>query len=245
MIDLKDDSQLIRRLGSYEYPLYEEGLRANMKRFLGYQTVVLDAGCGPRTKFFLGLPQSAWAIGLDIDRENVEEAKKTSEGNTSLIVGSLQNLPFIEEALDLIICCDVLEHVRDPHKAIGELTMSLRKGGIILITTTNVLNPAMLIDIRFSKLSKMLTKRFDSTIFHERRHRFSPWTLAKEIRKYGLMMNLNMFGDPPIGRPWLVNFQGISLPKIYYLWIVFDKLTNIKILKKFKEMMLAVIKKPR
>ncbi len=135
--------------------------------------------------------------------------------------------------------------MRDPHKAIGELVMALRKGGIILITTTNVLNPAMFIDIRFSKLSKMLTKRFDGTIFHERRHRFSPWTLAKEIRKYGLMMNLNMFGDPPIGRPWRINFQGISLPKIYYLWIVFDKLTNIEILKNFKEMMLAIIKKPQ
>lgn len=215
-----------------------------MKKFLTYPTVVLDAGCGPKTKFFLGLPQSAWAIGLDIDRENVEKAKKPSKGNTSLIVGSLQNLPFVKEALDLIVCCDVLEHVREPHKAIKELAMVLRKGGMLLIATTNVLNPVMFIDIRFPKISKKLVERFSGASFYERTYRFSPWTLAKEIEKYGLMMNLYMFGDPPIGKPWLYHFQRITLPKICYLWIVFDKLTNVRILKKFKETMLAIVKKP-
>lgn len=241
---LEDDSQLVWRLGSYEYPFYGENLRASMEKFLTYPNVIFDAGCGPETRFFSDLPQNAWAIGLDIDRENVEKAKKASTGNTSLIVGSLQNLPFVEEAFDLIVCCDVLEHIREPHKAIKELAMILRKGGILLITTTNVLNPAMFIDIRFPKISKKIIKRFGGPTFYERRYRFSPWTLANEIGKYGLMMNLHMFGNPPIGKPWLYHFQRLKLPKIYYLWIVFDKLTNVKILRKFKEIMLVIVKKP-
>lgn len=238
------DSHLIRHLGSYKYLLYEESLRANMKKFLLYSSVILDAGCGRRAQFFSDLPRNAWAIGLDIDRENVEKAKKANSGIFSFIVGSLQNLPLVEEAVDLIVCCDVLEHVREPHKAIKELAMVLRRGGMLLITTTNVLNPVLFADIRFSKISETLIKRFGDSPPLRRTHRFSPWTLAREIGKHGLTMKLCMFGDPPIGKPWLYHSQRLKLPKIYYVWIVFDKMTNVKILRKFKEVMLAIVKKP-
>jgi SAM-dependent methyltransferase len=215
-----------------------------MKKFLLYSSVILDAGCGRRAQFFSDLPRNAWAIGLDIDRENVEKAKKTNSGIFSFIVGSLQNLPLVEEAVDLIVCCDVLEHVREPHKAIKELAMVLRRGGMLLITTTNVLNPVLFADIRFSKISETLIKRFGDSPPLRRTHRFSPWTLAREIGKHGLTMKLCMFGDPPIGKPWLYHSQRLKLPKIYYVWIVFDKMTNVKILRKFKEVMLAIVKKP-
>lgn len=219
-------------------------LRAHMEKYLKNSNVVLDAGCGPKTRYFSDLPQNVYGIGLDINRENVEKAKKAGTGNTSWLVGSLQNFPFTEEVFDLIVCSDVLEHVKEPHKAIKELAMVLRKGGTLLITTTNVLNPEMFIDTRFPKISSMIIKRFGLGQFFERTYRFNPWTLTNEFGKYGLMVNLHMFGDPPIGEPWLFHFLGLKPPKIYYVWIVFDKLTNVKIFEKFKETMFAIVKKP-
>lgn len=215
-----------------------------MQKYLKNSTLVLDAGCGPKTRFFSDLHQNGWGIGIDISRENVIEAEKAATGNTSLIVGSLQDLPFFGETFDLIVCCDVLEHVKEPRKAIKELAMVLQKGGVLLITTTNVLNPAMFIDTRFPKFSNKIIERFGGPAFYERTYRFTPSNLAKEIEQYGLIVNFHMFGYPPIGKPWLYRFQKLKLPKIYYLWIVFDKITSVGILKKFKETILVIGKKP-
>ena len=236
---------LVWHLGSYEYPFYLGKLQVLFQTHLIESRLVLDAGCGPERRYLSNFFPHTWGVGLDIDRENLVKAKKANTSNNVLfVVGDIQNLPFVENVFDLVVCCDVLEHVEKPDKAVEELAMILRKKGRLLISTSNLLNPAVLIDTLLpNAVSKKIIHRFGGPSYYERSYRFNPWNLAKKLRKCGLSANSLTLGYPPIGKPWLYQFSKLKPPKIFYLWIVFDKLTNIKLLKKFKEVILAIAKK--
>jgi SAM-dependent methyltransferase len=45
------------------------------------------------------------------------------------IVGDIQDLPFKSESIDAVICNSVLEHVKNPFKAVEEINRVLRPGG--------------------------------------------------------------------------------------------------------------------
>lgn len=49
------------------------------------------------------------------------------------IVGDIHDLPFKDGAIDAILCIAVLEHVRNPFKAMDEMYRSLKRGGKLLV----------------------------------------------------------------------------------------------------------------
>lgn len=48
-----------------------------------------------------------------------------------------QGLPFEDESFDLVWCAEVIEHLRDPEHALGELRRVTKSGGAIVLTTPN------------------------------------------------------------------------------------------------------------
>jgi SAM-dependent methyltransferase len=54
-------------------------------------------------------------------------------------VDLLQGVPFPNARYDAVICSEVLEHVCDHVKAVQELTRMLRQGGILFLSTPNIL----------------------------------------------------------------------------------------------------------
>lgn len=51
--------------------------------------------------------------------------------------GAGESLPFEDSAYDIVLCCDVLEHVRDLPKVISETARVLKPGGVFLYNTVN------------------------------------------------------------------------------------------------------------
>ncbi|MBP7741222.1 MAG: class I SAM-dependent methyltransferase [Candidatus Pacebacteria bacterium] len=51
------------------------------------------------------------------------------------IVGDAQDMPFPDSSYDVIVCSEVLEHIPDPKKAIGEMFRVLAPGGTLILTT--------------------------------------------------------------------------------------------------------------
>lgn len=49
-------------------------------------------------------------------------------------VSTIDRLPFKPDVFDIIICTQVLEHVREPQRVLDELFRSLAQGGVICIT---------------------------------------------------------------------------------------------------------------
>jgi len=88
------------------------------------QHVVLDVGGGERFGKWLAPYRSLFA---DTDYRTFDYDASTGAD----VVGDIHAIPLPDASVDGIICSSVLEHVRDPLKAMDELTRILKPGGKI------------------------------------------------------------------------------------------------------------------
>ena len=81
---------------------------------------VLDIGCGEHKIIHE-------AIGLDLySYKNID------------IISDAENMPFLNESFDSIVMLEVIEHLKNPEKAIKEIYRILKKKGQVIISTPNV-----------------------------------------------------------------------------------------------------------
>ena len=107
-------------------------------RFKPFEPVgIFDVGCGPG--YFLREAKrwfpAAKVTGLDyeialLDWVNLPDA--------TLVQGSAESLPFADNSFDVVSCLQVLEHLKDPDKAISELKRVLKPGGFVCVATPNL-----------------------------------------------------------------------------------------------------------
>lgn len=101
---------------------------------------ILDAGSGfGQYSFRLGrMFPAAHITGLDLKQELV------NSGNLFVNRSGMNNIEFErgdlltmddEGRFDLILCVDVLEHIEEDRKAIGNISRALKPGGIFIFTT--------------------------------------------------------------------------------------------------------------
>jgi ubiquinone/menaquinone biosynthesis C-methylase UbiE len=97
---------------------------------------VYEAGCGEGkvSAFVSGLIPSLEIHGSDISEDCVRQAKDACPvGNFS--VGSIYQLEVPSASFDLVIACEVLEHLEDPESALKELLRVTNK--YLLISVPN------------------------------------------------------------------------------------------------------------
>lgn len=117
-----------------------EAYAALISEHLFPDTVWLDAGCGVRLLENDMDPLEDWLadhcgfiVGMDI--------AVTSHRNIKpLLCGSLYQLPFSDNSLDLITCRMVVEHLDRPAEAFAEVARCLHPGGALVVITPNLLN---------------------------------------------------------------------------------------------------------
>ncbi|MGQ0578949.1 MAG: methyltransferase domain-containing protein, partial [Betaproteobacteria bacterium] len=119
-------------------------LEPNGAFFLPYLkagTTVLDCGCGPGTitREIAQRVTPGRVIGLDFNAEQVVLASRDarSEGiaNVEFKQGSVYELPFADAAFDAVFSHALLEHLREPAKAVTEFSRVLRPGGALGVCT--------------------------------------------------------------------------------------------------------------
>lgn len=97
---------------------------------------LLDAGCsaGYATVHFAELVESA--VGIDVDEEAIRQARSRFP-SIDFQCAPLERIPHPDEAFDVVVCLDVIEHVTDERLGITELFRVLRPGGTLIMTTPN------------------------------------------------------------------------------------------------------------
>jgi ubiquinone/menaquinone biosynthesis C-methylase UbiE len=178
--------------------------RTLMRRFLGHARAlvdqvrpqrVLEVGCGAGElagQLFGPLDRDAGPapdyVGIDLSAEQVAEARATYP-RFSFQVASVDELPFPDASFDLLVACEVLEHLKDPDAGMRELDR-VCSGHLLLSVPwepvwrlANVVRGAYLRQFgntpghlqHFSRRSirKLVERRFD--VVAERRP--FPWTM--------------------------------------------------------------------
>jgi len=97
---------------------------------------IADIGCG-KGRFLKKLHYlypEAKLVGVDISQNMIKELPNYVDG----IVGTLEHIPLENEAYDIVLCIEALEHSINFETSIKELTRVCKKDGIILIIDKNI-----------------------------------------------------------------------------------------------------------
>lgn len=106
-----------------------------MHRFLPYRDQrlrVLEAGCGSESQIPL---DSSWHVtGIDVSERQLASNPLLDER----ILGSLEDYRWPPNCFDVVVCWDVIEHLPNPRKALGNLFEAISPGGILVLAFPNV-----------------------------------------------------------------------------------------------------------
>ncbi len=181
---------------------------------------VLDFGCGNGNNLLsIRSNHPNWSLyGFDIG-ENTEV--KNIGSDITIIYDDFNKLSssFKNDYFDMIYMNNVLEHMNDPVKVIGDLSLLLKKGGQIIIEVPNIDS------IKF----KIFGRFFSSLDIPRHLYNFSPKTLTMVCEKNGLKItNIKITGSPKSTARSIYYMLGIRKQKINSLFMyIVNKITKV------------------
>jgi len=118
------------------------GGHAKLLALVGSGKRVLDVGC---SSGYLARPlveRGCTVVGLERDPAAAEAARSVC---ADVLVGDVETtaLPFEPGSFDVVLCGDLVEHLRDPEAFLVRVRPLLRAGGLLVLSTPNVANWAL------------------------------------------------------------------------------------------------------
>lgn len=163
---------------------------------------VLDVGCG------MGVQAAVWAedgyrvTAVDLDPDLIRLGSENAASARLPIdfrVGSAEKLPFDDDSFDVCMTIELIEHVEDWTKCLDEACRVLRPGGVLALTTSNVLCPVQheyrlplfsWWPARFKRLAHHLAStRYPALANYSpcpARHWFTVFQLQRELEQRGM-----------------------------------------------------------
>lgn len=150
-----------------------------INRYINRGSRILDLGCGVGTIDFYLSNKCNFITGIDYSDKAIKIAKINAE-----ILGVSKNINFFQKKFpeqiilgkyDIVLCIEVLEHLRDDKLALEEIKNLLNKNGIVILSVPSLNSPLY-------KLG--LLKRHDNRVGHLKR--YSTETLRALVECAGL-----------------------------------------------------------
>ncbi|UVT21022.1 MAG: class I SAM-dependent methyltransferase [Nitrospira sp.] len=123
---------------------------------------ILDLGCGTGFNYTYAKNKlgSGKVLGVDISEASVAYAKRANP-NGSFMQGDVcsEHLDCGSEAWDVVLCCEVIEHVNRPEHLLETIYRHLRTTGVALISTPN--RPVFSLDVEPSPVNHTHLKEYN------------------------------------------------------------------------------------
>jgi SAM-dependent methyltransferase len=123
-----------------------------VKRLTGPEARWLDGGCGTN----LAVEEFPCALNAGIDMCRHPALRRTP--GVFFVQGALDRLPFRNGSFSLVTLNTVTEHLKEPPRVFAEIRRVLEPGGRLLIHTTNVRSPLVM-------LGKLIPRRMRMAVF--------------------------------------------------------------------------------
>lgn len=151
-----------------------------MLRHVGSGRRVLDVGCAGGYLAERLVASGNTVVGIDVDRDAAARAERYCE---RVLVGDVESmeLPFEPGSFDVVLCGDVIEHLRDPGRFFERVRPLLSPGGRVVLTTPNVANWAIRLSLLFGRWRYGEKGILDRT----HTHLFTRKTLAETLEQAG------------------------------------------------------------
>jgi 2-polyprenyl-3-methyl-5-hydroxy-6-metoxy-1,4-benzoquinol methylase len=156
------------------------GGHARLLDLVGADKRVLDVGC---SSGYLARPlveRGCTVVGIESDPEAAEAARAVCE---DVLVGDVEvmALPFENGSFDVILCGDLIEHLREPEQFLARMRPYLRDRGRLVLSTPNVANWAM----RLSLLAGSWRYTERGILDRTHLHLFTRKTLVETLSRAG------------------------------------------------------------
>lgn len=221
------------------YPIYENKnifYKNLVEQYLSPDSILLDAGCGAGIETCINYKQGVkLAVGVDLSAEI-----KANETVHEKIIGDICRIPLKDKTIDIVLCRQLIEHLKYPEKFFKEVSRVLKPKGIFILMTPNLMEWTTLI----SKFTPYRFHLFVNREFFgiENRHVFPTYYRANTIfrlknylQKYGLRIIKNYLYEEPPKR--VVAFSLITT----YLEIFYTKIVRrYNFLRYFRDIIICV-----
>jgi 2-polyprenyl-3-methyl-5-hydroxy-6-metoxy-1,4-benzoquinol methylase len=152
---------------------------------------VLDVGCSTG---YLARPlveRGSTVVGIELDGAAAAVAREVCE---EVLVGDAETLelPFAPGSFDVVLCGDLIEHLRDPRRFLVRVRPLLRDRGRLVLTTPNVANWAM----RLSLLAGRWRYTERGILDRTHTHLFTRKTLVEALGGAGYSIDVLEFTAP-------------------------------------------------
>jgi SAM-dependent methyltransferase len=201
------------------YPEREDVFHKLLLRYIHGCEQVLDAGCGDGSIFTYDFRERVdLLVGLDLRQDLAANSQVRCATR-----GSVECLPFRNNAFDLIFSRFVLEHIREPENAFVELSRVLQPGGKLIILVPNAYHYFV---IAGRIIPHSLQKRIASWVGYRDEDTFPTYyrantrkTLTTFAHRAGLGVSEMTLHEPC---PWFLSFSPLTLA----LAILYERIVN-------------------
>lgn len=133
----------------YEAQLRGDSTAAKVARLVGPSKSVLEIGCGPGSQSrIFSQHLGCSVVGIEIDPERAAKARQfckevhTADLEATDLTELLGGIKF-----DVIVCADVLEHLRDPSRLLARLPALMQPDGYLVASLPNVTHASVVFEL--------------------------------------------------------------------------------------------------
>ena len=208
----------------HRWVLYKEILKTS----LNTQSIWLDCGCGNNEMVENFAISAKTAVGVDVINPLYRN---------NYLKADVKKLPFPSQTADLITLRFVVEHFKNSDEYIDELSRVSKKGGKIIVLTTNILSPLIFLPrllLPYWLKNKILTKIFkvnNDDVF-QTYHKLNSPNKFHQSNKMFALKEMIFISDLNYTRKW-----------VFILLLFWHIITKPKPFNRFRTNILVILEK--